>query len=71
MNSKLNFKESLINKNIQSVTSSEKFISNKTFYGSKTMELAFDQADLEEYDVDGAIENGPVNPIYQSKDMMA
>ena len=35
------------------------------------MELAFDQADLEEYDVDGAIENGPVNPIYQSKDMMA
>ena len=34
------------------------------------MELAFDQVDLEEYDVDGAIENGPVNAIYQSKDMM-
>jgi len=34
------------------------------------MELGFDHADLEEYDVDGAIENGPVNPIYESKDMM-
>ncbi len=52
------------------MTSSEKFVSSKTFYGSKTMEIGFDQADLEEYDVDGAIENGPVNTIYQSKDMM-
>jgi hypothetical protein len=64
VNSKLNIRWNVINKNLQSVASSEKFISNKTFYGSKTMELAFDQADLEEYDVDGAIENGPVNAIY-------